>query len=290
VITTTLIGGLGNQLFQYAAGRSLAIFLDTKLIIDKTELNKENIKTTKRFYELDKFNVKEVTVDDKFEKPLSKILNKFTFLNKKYKEKDKSFDHNFFSLKDGVILYGYWQNPKYFESISRELVEDLLPVNELSDKYLSIEQLILKENAVAVHIRRGDYVTKKSAAKYHGTLPMSYYYSAFEYINSNIYMPHYYIFSDDPEWSLLNLNTGNSKVTFINSNNKANAWEDLMLMKRCKHHIIANSSFSWWGAWLAEHGEDFEYNRRIVIAPKNWNKNSNLNQLNERYLNSWLVI
>jgi hypothetical protein len=118
---------------------------------------------------------------------------------------------------------------------------------------------------VSVHIRRGDYVTNSHTNAVHGTCSLEYYENAINYISEKVKAPHFFVFSDDYKWALENFKNRSYPVTCI-SNNADKNYEDLTLMYNCKHHIIANSSFSWWGAWLNPN-ED-----KIVIGPKQWFK------------------
>lgn len=143
---------------------------------------------------------------------------------------------------------GYWQNEKYFKKIKPILLKDFTLRNK-SDKFLKFKKMISNTNSVSIHIRRGDYVERKVTKDYHGVLGFDYYFKAFELIGKKTKHPRFFIFSDDPT---------------ISSFSGLTDGEELILMSKCKHNIIANSSFSWWGAWLNKNPS------KIVIAPKKW--------------------
>ena len=151
-------------------------------------------------------------------------------------------------VKGKNCLDGYWQSEKYFKNIRKILLLDFTLKKE-SKNFLKYKKLIIKTNSVSVHIRHGDYVKRAVARKYHGTLSFDYYFKAIELIGKKIKNPRFFVFSDDPMISNFSGLTNN---------------EELILMSKCKHNIIANSSFSWWGAWLNTNP------KKIVIAPKKW--------------------
>jgi hypothetical protein len=205
-----------------------------------------------------------------------------------YKEKNNSFDENFLNCEDNTYLIGYFQSYKYFSNHSSIILKHFSPVISLSEKNKYIKNLIFTTSSVSIHIRRGDYVSNESANKFHGVLSLSYYKNAIAHIESTISNPHYFIFSDDPEWCRVNLPSVNENYTFIDHNSDDNAWQDLELMSFCKHHVIANSSFSWWGAWLADN--KISLSNRIVIAPLNWFvKMDEINKI-DRIPTHWLLI
>jgi hypothetical protein len=140
-------------------------------------------------------------------------------------------------------------------------------------------------NSVALHIRRGDYVSLGSANKYHGVLPLEYYEMAVSYALTNIQNPHFVIFSDDLLWCRQNLSLPDDSFTYVENNLGDASWQDLILMSHCRHHVIANSSFSWWGAWLADQrwGKN-----RIVIAPHKWFLKLEISK-QDRFPSHWLI-
>ncbi|WP_152184254.1 alpha-1,2-fucosyltransferase [Sulfurimonas indica] len=256
MIITKITGGLGNQMFQYAIAKSIALKNHDKFLLDISFYAKQSL----RKYELNLFNIEE-----HFAKPesfLSKVTRKIGFVSKGYYiEKEIAvFDKSVFEY-DNIILDGYWQNEKYFKDIRESILKDFTPKKELShnvkEEYLDI---IKGCNSISIHIRRGDYL-EKGTNEIHGVCDLLYYKKAIELLEQKIDNPKFFIFSDDISWCKDNLSFLNNPI-FIDKTKSA--IEDLELMKHCKHNIIANSTFSWWGAWLNENEE------KNVIAPKRW--------------------
>jgi hypothetical protein len=152
------------------------------------------------------------------------------------------------------------------------------------DANLIITNEIKNSNSISIHIRRGDYVSNQHTNDIHGLCSLDYFYKSVQYMNSKIYNPIYFIFSDDMDWVKKNFNTENLKYKFIETNMNQNHL-DLILMSYCKHNIISNSSFSWWGAWL-----NININK-IVIAPKIWFANKKMNNLiSDLIPNNWITL
>lgn len=270
MIIIKLMGGIGNQMFQYAAGRRLAIKHKTILKLDLTFLLDRTPRknSTYRDYELGAFNIQENIVD-----PLD---NKILMVKQKLKlinlvnELHYQFHESTLSAPDNSYLEGYWQSEKYFKD-----VEDLIR-NEFTVKFKAegINKKIAEEinscEAVSLHIRRGDYASNPEINKYHGLCPLEYYQKALKKITSCIENPHIFIFSNDPEWAQKNLDFEHP-FKFITNNIGDKSYEDLRLMSLCRHNIIANSSFSWWGAWLNRNPD------KIVIAPRKWFNDPSIN-------------
>ena len=278
-----LMGGLGNQMFQYAFAFVLAKKFGTQITLDLSWF--ENVKTsenvTSREFDLDVFNLdyesatqedleKIVRSDDR--SIVQKLLWK-AFKVKKYNPQKNAiiqkvgynFDKNLLSSSK-YYYCGYFQNEKYFVNEREELLKcfsSKLPLDEKTQGFLN---QILATNSVSIHVRRGDYVTLECVNKFHGTCGLDYYQKAIEYIAKHVKNPHFFLFSDDIDWVIKNLKIEHP-FTVVDSNQEK-GWLDLELMKQCKHNIVANSSFSWWGAWLNENPQ------KIVIAPKKWNTKS----------------
>jgi len=269
MIIVNLIGGLGNQMFQYALGRRLALLNDATLKFDLENLRlsrKLKLKkwvlglfnigiTMPRNYGLYVFNIEENVMT-------RKEIQKLNLPLVSEPEPKFCFHPEILQTKGDCYLKGFWQAEKYFKDIEDGLRKDFTLKKEFSIDDLAIAKEIKNGNAVSLHIRRGDYVTKAVVNKFHGTCSLKYYEDAVEYICQKGNNPKFYIFSDDIAWVKKNLNIKNDAV-FV-SDGKLKDYEELTLMTYCKHNIIANSSFSWWGAWLNPQAE------KIVIAPKNW--------------------
>jgi len=270
MIITKLIGGLGNQLFQYAVARRLAYVNHDRLKLDLTGFRDYPL----RDYSLNSLRIiAEIAGDEE-------ILN-FKNNNRVVKEKYFQFDPDILSLETDVYLEGYWQSPKYFVEIEGIIRREFQPKRAPEGKNAVLSRKISDRNAVAVHIRRGDYAQNPVTNQYHGVCSLDYYYRAAALVAGRVADPHFFIFSDDGEWPLRNLKL-NYPTTFI-IDNFDNPGEDLRLISLCRHHIIANSSFSWWGAWLgASPGQ-------IVVAPRRW---FNRPEINTKDLipDNWIVL
>jgi len=279
MIISKLTGGLGNQMFQYAVGRHLAIKNNSVLKLDISEFRNYKL----RNYDLSWFNIQEniATFEDLSHVlfPSDKTAHKVTkYIKMKIanvqqiqyvKEQDTNFHPEILTHNDNTYLDGYWQSEKYFSDIE-DIIRKEFTVKSKPDP---INEFYLGEirdcESVSVHVRRGDYVSNPTTAQVHGFLGLEYYQKALSIILENTDRPHFFVFSDDPEWAEGNIKT-DAPITYVKYNGAKN-YEDLRLMSACKHHIIANSSFSWWGAWLSPDRE------KIVIAPRRWFKSDRLN-------------
>lgn len=262
-----LMGGLGNQMFQFAAGRYLAIKNRAKLQADLSFLRKKSGGNyTQRDYALDVF----AGAPAQTGKLQQKILNLTTthprltrlnpFFPNVFKEAGMHYDSGFERINKSTLLVGYWQSEKYFAPIRSVLIEDFqlkAPLGIRAQDYL--KKIHMHTSTASLHFRRGDYVTLQSAAAAHGTQNLDYYHAAVKRILALNKDTYFFIFSDDPDWVSQNFILDNSTIV-----RGLPPVEDLILMKQCKHNIIANSSFSWWGAWLNENPG------KKVLAPARW--------------------
>lgn len=256
MIVVQTSGGLGNQLFQYALGRCLAHRHEVPLYLD-TQLHKSR---HHRDFALADFQIRIDTIP---KKKLKRLLKPRLWRSPKLQEVREQhefcFDGAVLELPSNVYLKGYWQSEKYFKPVESILRNEFQVRHPLEGKNLQFAQEIARHNAVSIHIRRGDYVTIPSCH----VLPLDYYQRAISDIATQVEDPHFYIFSNDPTWAKENLHLP-YPTCVVDHNDEAAGFEDLRLMSLCKHHIIANSSFSWWGAYLGSHPE------KIVYAPDPW--------------------
>ncbi|WP_143414822.1 alpha-1,2-fucosyltransferase [Geobacillus sp. E263] len=271
-----VIGGLGNQMFQYAFYRNLkAKFQEVKLDITAFETYKLH-----NGYELERvFDIKPEYATKKEIYPLttnrnskiSKIKRRiFGGKETEYIEKDLKFDPEVFKVTGDVYFEGYWQTEKYFKEIEDLIRKDFQFKNPLTNKNLELSNKIKNENSVSIHVRRGDYYTSKKAERKHGNIAtIEYYQKAVRKITEFVDNPVFYIFSDDIPWVKENLKLEN-EVIYVDWNKGLDSYIDMQLMSICKHNIIANSTFSWWGAWLNQN------KNKIVIAPSRWINNKRL--------------
>lgn len=279
MIITKLIGGLGNQIFQYATGRVLAEKNNCELKLDITGYEHQ-AGLTPRKYELQHFNTKENFAS---REEIAEIKNKKSslpgflrnLLNKnKYpcciKEKSFNFNPKILGLKGNIYLDGYWQSEKYFKDIRHILIEEFKLKESPNNDNQEILNQINTVNSVSLHVRRGDYANNPEINNLYGLCDLDYYQKAIDYIAKNTEDPHFFLFSDDISWVKGNLQL-DSPCTVVDCNNPNTGFYDLELMKNCRHNIIANSSFSWWGGWLNDN------ENKIVIAPYKWFNNSERN-------------
>lgn len=275
MITLILSGGLGNQMFEYAAGRALSLRHKTDLHIDLYILNKKT-KATIRNYELIVFQIETHIIKSNLNKIAAKGFGflKSNSLGRMFlnnigifrDEKAQCYDSRFKDLSEKTTLFGYFQNENYFKGISKQLRIDFTFKAPLKGKNDEIRTVIEQNTSVSIHIRRGDYSNSNSNLP---ILDISYYKKAIEHIASQVNKPYFFIFSDGIDWVKENLDLSKFNHQFIDWNKNENSYIDMQLMSICKHNIIANSSFSWWAAWLNANPN------KLVIAPDKWYKGDN---------------
>ncbi len=269
MIIVRLIGGLGNQLFQYAMARHVAEIHRALLKIDVSEFE---------IYKLHEYSLQHFGI-------LENLASAEELCAVQYlKEKHFHFDGDFKAIGDNVLLKGYWQTEKYFREIADTIRNECVVKKPLDSENLRVAQCIDASNAVAVHIRRCDYLPATYGDQIIESLPLEYYLRAIAMLSRVEKDLHFFIFSDDPEWVKENVRL-EYPIVYVAHNTAATNYEDLRLMSLCKHNIIANSSFSWWGAWLNKNP-----NKR-VYAPKQW-FNANVRNLDSKDLipESWIKI
>lgn len=289
MIIIKLQGGLGNQLFQYAFARNMSIENNTNLKFDISWYKNSN----NRFFKLNSFNTKiEIASNkevvkyfkkDNLQRKIQKSIDliKLIKFKKIITENDLSFNDKYLNIGKNCYVNGYWQSEKYFKNIENIIRKEFTLKEKINDNLFDIYKLIEKSNSISIHIRRGDYLSNKYSRKYH-VLQTEYYLKTIELITKKIKNPHFFIFSDDIKWAQDNLNINFNK-TFIEPELGSKDYEELILMSKCKHNIIANSSFSWWGAWLNNNTD------KIVIAPKDWYK-IEAKKTCDLILKSWITI
>ena len=261
--------GLGNQMFQYAFYLSLKlkgydVYLDNKL-------EWLGYKKAHNGYELDKvFNINNVFISEekrKYYKGWSGILGKIQrklIKNDKLYIKRSPIEDNIkyypevFNFNNKLLISG-WQSEKYFYDIKKDIKNAFCFKQTLDDKNLKLAKEMKKENSISVHIRRGDYLKDKY---FYGVCDKNYYDKAIKYFLSKNEKSKVYFFSNDMDWCRKNF--CDERFYFVEGNVGTNSYKDMQLMSCCKHNIIANSTFSWWGAWLNNN------KNKIVIAPNKW--------------------
>lgn len=281
MVITKLLGGLGNQMFQYAAGRSLALANGCELKLDTSAFDRYKIHSG---YGLETFSIVAGIATSGEVRNLAGstrkiprlIRHKLGILRKSYFfEKNFDFDPALLECSLPVYIDGYWQSYKYFEGVADQIRSELKPRHSLQGENLQLAQRIAEENSVSVHVRRGDYVSNKVASNVHGFVGLAYYEAVLDRISQEVDFPHFFVFSDDLKWVMEHLKFPGD-VTFVSHNSGADAYEDMRLMSLCKHHVMANSTFSWWAAWLGWMPS------KKVFYPGNWfrSKLHNVSSLN----------
>ena len=276
MIIVKLSGGLGNQIFQYAAGRFLSHIHNVDLLLDLSYLNKNpNGAYTKRDFELNVFNIQvKIATENDIEKfnisnssKISRELQRrfpefFKYLYAA--ESGLGYQAQFKKYGNNTYLDGFWQSEKYFIDIRDLLLKDFISKSSLSIQVSQLKELINNSNSVSLHVRRGDYVSSKQNLSTHGVLSPEYYQNAINLINQ-VNPENIFVFSDDVNWCKENLILNSiANIIFVQFNDVVPNYQEMILMSCCKHNIIANSSFSWWAAWLNTNSQ------KKVVAPINW--------------------
>ncbi len=264
MIAVQLLGGLGNQMFQAAAGYALARRLGARLMFDLSRYRNNGL----RAYALAPFGL-EATVREAQDGALHRLRQSLGLAQKHvpawwpgevYREPGFGFDPAFASLCNDVLIGGYFQSPRYFEPYSEEIAVRFAAEKLASPEAKALARKLEGEESVAIHVRRGDYAVDPRALAVHGLVPDEYYENAADYIADRVPGARYYLFSDDAKTATELA----ARLPRAEAMRGASAGDDLFLMSRARHHIVANSSFSWWSAWL---------DRRpggIRVAPEAW--------------------
>jgi hypothetical protein len=272
------MGGLGNQMFQYAFGRALSLTYNTELFLDTTYLeSKEHGNNfTYRNFELSIFGLSDLIATPKILLSIGaypktrwefcrfRFLHSLGFLSR-YIEPNLNFDFDYHKqTKRNTYLVGFWQSEKYFENYRNIIASDFIFKPLLSPENENLISEISYSQSVAIHIRRGDYLK----SDFHNICEREFYEKAISKIYSKVENPVFYIFTEDTQWAKENINfVENLKI--VEGNTGVKSYLDMQLMSNCKHQIIANSSFSWWAAWLNKN------ENKVVICPNKWfNDNS----------------
>jgi hypothetical protein len=277
-----LTPGLGNQLFEYAAGRSVALHNGTTLKLDRTFLREGQ-------YQLSPFSTQErfatpreiAALTREGKRGMNRLIFDFHQRNRPYYRRshfvepnyfDRAFgrrtiehrltyDSNIFRTPKDVYLEGYFPTEKYFKPISDLIRREFKLRNGFGIRNQDIAEKIVKTESVSVHVRRGDYLYPINSFTL-GNLKMTYYEKCVHIVADRLKSPHFFLFSDDPEWVAKNFDLGHP--TTLGSMKESRNYEDLALISICKHNIVSNSTFSWWGAWLNQNPA------KLVLAPDPW--------------------
>ena len=284
MIISQIQGGLGNQMFQYAIGRHLSCIHQTKLILDLSYYDKKRY----REFLLDNFRTKIFKVyQTRKERNRGLFINKIKslILSNNLMEIDernlKNGEFNF-SVSNYYYLKGYWQSQENFIESSELIKKDFRLKSSRKIKNSRWYKKINNKNSVSIHVRRGDYVSDEVTNSFHGIIGLEFYKAAMKLIRKKIDSPVFFIFSDDIEWCQKNFKLRDG-LNFVDEK-----WEDfydLKLMSLCSHNIIANSTFSWWAAWLNSNSS------KIIICPKKWFNNDLKNNMSNNLIpHNWISI
>jgi Glycosyl transferase family 11 len=338
MIIARLEGGLGNQLFQYAAARMLSKKHSSLLKLDLSWFETQKL----RQYKLQNFNISaNFATQEEFETIVGNYsITKWLYLKSRrklgfnqspsdianqrevaaiiygdrynlfkwwiarvrhkvglhhaekalyqkgryFRAKYHHFDPELLDAPDCVYLDGFWQSEKYFVDVEETIRREFTLRKPQGTLMHQMTKAIDSQCSISLHVRRGDMANDLKASNLHGTCSLDYYNRSIEYITERIAQPHFFIFSDDPDWVKEKLELHFPSTT-VSSDSSLADYEELILMSRCQHHIIANSSFSWWGAWLNP-GTD-----KIVISPKKWFASlANEHDTKDQVPNSWIKL
>lgn len=273
MIIVKMKGGLGNQMFQYTFAKYVETQAKDKVLLDFSAYENGNDKI--RVPRIKKFKISLKDADINNISDICLIPNKPRFatfwhrvcvyiektLNKNYYFESSLLFKDFQEMQGRKYLDGYWQSYKYINLVKDMVINEFTPTEKLSEQSINFISRIRREEAVFVGIRKGDYTKEK--AKY-GSFPERYYTNAMDYIIRRKINPVFYIFTNDVEWCKANLDFKKYHVIYREPDEQCDDFEELIIMASCKHAIISNSTYHWWGAYLIDNEQ------KIVIAPNNW--------------------
>ncbi|WP_126455392.1 alpha-1,2-fucosyltransferase [Sulfuriflexus mobilis] len=279
MIISQIIGGLGNQMFQYAAGRALSLVRGQPLLLDVTGFAGYGLHQGFELQRVFDCPIGIATEEDvrgilgwQFSAGIRRIVARpgMAAFRRKGFIVEPHF-HYWPEIKNvprDCYLLGYWQSERYFRAATADIRADFSFKSPLVNRNAETAAQIDQVNAISLHMRRGDYVNNPKTSATHGLCSLDYYQAAIKFVSERVEEPFFFIFSDDIAWVKANLKL-DFPCQYVDHNHGAESFNDMHLMSLCQHHIIANSSFSWWGAWLNSDP------KKIVLAPKKWFANKN---------------
>lgn len=289
-VSVRLVGGLGNQMFQYAAARAVALRNQAPLALDLSWFGTD----PDRQFALGPFNIEATVGAQTSVRPggaglfarlgrrFARHLGRTRGGTPVFTEASFRYDPAIEDVAPPVALDGYFQSARYFDAVAGQIARDFTLREGASGVTADMLERIRASEAICVHIRRGDYVTNSAANAYHGTCSLAYYRDGLAQVSHGLDSPHCFVFSDDPVWVKENFHADLS-VTVVDIHSTTQAHEDLRLMSACRRFVIANSSLSWWAAWLGA-AQD-----KHVVAPKRWFSGSD-NDISDLVPNDWLRV
>ena len=275
-------GGLASQLHKYGIGRSIADAHNCELLLDLSWFQSSSSSDTKREFILDRFksrfsvasssDISELK-SNRFQLFVDRIASNLlisTSFKKSTHLVSDFFDFDYETIALPVYIEGEWFGGKYLLENKSILMDDFQLLNSLNKKSNLIREDIESSESVAIHIRRGDYLTNSHARSFHFTTSKNYFRGSIKYMLERLNEPKFFVFSDDIQWAKNNISKLADNIEFIDNQSHL---DDFELLRRCKHQIISNSGFSWLGAWLNSN------ERKIAIAPFRWVKNTDFNSI-----------
>ena len=294
MIIVKISGGLGNQLFQYSFGKYLSVTLNTNIKFDIQ--TKYKIKGfSQRLFGLNNLNLNiEIASNYDIKKFKCffkneflirlerKLVQIFPSINKSFiVQISNEYQKNIMRIRDNCYYDGYWQSEQYFKPIGSKIRDEFELKLKLNTLNTALLNKIINSESISIHIRRGDYISIKNNSKVFLICPVEYYIKAINFFINKLKNPKFYIFSDDHIWAKSNFL--GEQFCFIEGNSKYPEI-DMFLMSKCHHNIIANSTFSWWGAWFNSNPD------KIVVAPGNWYKGRFNDSINDLILPDWILL
>lgn len=274
MIVVTIMGGLGNQMFQYAFGRAASLELDRRLVLDLSFMPTGRAPYVRRWDlpDLPIASVRRLAAHglqraSTRPRPIANRIGRLAHRSLQKHQVSDPPDDQVLRISDIpsliALCVGYWQSHRYFEVFAETIRAELTPREGLSAHATELVRRVSTRESIAVHVRRGDYVTEPRVARVHGSLAETYHAAAVASMTQRMERPLAVVFSDDPCWASTNLELG-VETLHAEQHARLTAVETLGVMAACRHHVIANSSLSWWGAYLATHPD------QRVIYPSRW--------------------
>lgn len=275
-VIVNIMGGLGNQMFQYACGRALSLRTKRKYRIATDQFDgcpmHNGFELTKVFH----VDAQEATRDElesllgwRSHPALRRVLGRpamnWATCSSWYNEPHFQYCPGIMDIAGSVYLHGYWQSERYFADVEDRIREDLTFCNQWSDEDSAVLLRMRVQPSISVHVRRGDYTLGKNPNIYLAC-DVAYYKTAIGAIQQRVPNARLFVFSDDPQWVEAYLLPEFGQMEIVKHNQGGRSSNDMRLMSQANHHVISNSSFGWWGAWLNQTVD------KIVVAPRQWFK------------------
>lgn len=287
MIEVSIQGGLGNQLFQYASAYSISRYFNQEMVQDVSFFDKQSL----RGYKLNQLQLKcsKKTASSEYKDQCVLVSNKImNYLLRRMNHRTIKRENCIYWLDElpekmfstnilNAYMDGYFQSYLYFEKYRTDLIEQIRPIYEKESEYKVVLEQIKGQNAIAVHVRRGDFkLAQKDVSGFHYLLTEQYYHNALKYISEKLNNPVFFWFSDDIDWVKQNFGEKDN-FQFVNLHTKHADIDEMMLMKNCKHIVAANSTFSWWASWLNEYDDALHIcpakrYGNVNMIPENWIK------------------